>query len=156
MYGVSYFEITNKKKTSLYLGVDALGKHGRQKRTPCSEYVFSRAEHLRKEGSAHAQDRLPVERDQEHFLLRQEVRHQTHRQKSTRLYLLGRATQDKQEDPRSLHGTPIVFNPFLKHFNPGQPRVVHEKTTARPHRGPADASQGRGRSTETRTREVDH
>ncbi|CAG5107147.1 Oidioi.mRNA.OKI2018_I69.chr1.g3173.t1.cds [Oikopleura dioica] len=25
MYGVSYFEITNKKKTSLYLGVDALG-----------------------------------------------------------------------------------------------------------------------------------
>ena len=30
MYGVSYFEITNKKKTSLYLGVDALGKHGRK------------------------------------------------------------------------------------------------------------------------------
>ena len=34
MYGVSYFEITNKKKTSLYLGVDALGKHGRKS---CSE-----------------------------------------------------------------------------------------------------------------------
>ena len=25
MYGVNYFQITNKKKTQLYLGVDALG-----------------------------------------------------------------------------------------------------------------------------------
>ena len=89
----------------------------------------ARPQHLREGGQDDAAHRLSVERDSQHIVQRQEVRHQARGQEGARLCLLRLAPPHQQAHTRALHG---------------QPRALHASPQGRQHRGAADEGPGQG------------
>ena len=91
MYGVNYFEISNKKGTLLWLGVDALGINIYEKddKSVASHHATTTSHRIPSCDNdftcvqADAEDWLSVVRDPQHLVQRQEVHHQASRQKGS-------------------------------------------------------------------------